>query len=51
MSPLENGGTKKIEALEKDVLKLLKINERKELFKGLPFYNVPVDKPKIKKSY
>ena len=39
---------KRIEALEKDVLKTSKINERKELFKELPFYNVLIDKPKIK---
>ena len=40
---------KKIETLEKDVLKTSKINQRKELFKELPFYNVPIDKQKIKK--
>ena len=42
---------KKIEALEKDVLKTSKIIERKKFFKGLPFYNVLIDKPKIKKTY
>ena len=30
-------------------MKTSKINERKEFFKELPFYNVPIDKPKIKK--
>ena len=40
---------KKIEALEKDILKTSKINERKELFKELQFCNVSIDKLKIKK--
>ena len=34
---------KKIGALEKDVLKTSKINERKKFFKELPFYNVLID--------
>ena len=38
-----------MEALEKDVLKISKMNKTKRLPKRLPFYNVPIDKPKIKK--
>ena len=49
MSSLKNDATKKIEALEKDILKTSKINERKKLLKKLPFYNIPIDKRKIKK--
>ena len=41
--------TKKIETLEKDVLKTSKMNEIKELFNELQFWNVFIDKPKIKK--
>ena len=37
MSSLKNDATKKIEALEKDILKTSKINERKKLLKKLPF--------------
>ena len=39
----------KIVALEKYLLKRSKINERKELFKEVPFYNIPIDNEKIKK--
>ena len=49
MSSLKNDVTKKKkkkEALEKDVLKTSKINEWQELFKELPFCNVPIDKLK-----
>ena len=38
-----------MEALEKELLKTSKINEKKELFQELPIYNVPIDKPEIKK--
>ena len=40
---------KKVEALEKNLVKTSKINERKELVKELPLCNVPIAKPKIKK--
>ena len=49
MSFLKNDMTKKIETLEKDVLKTSKMNEIKELFNELQFWNVSIDKPKIKK--
>ena len=43
---IKNDVTKKKKDLETS-----KINERKELFKVLPLNNVPIDKPKIKKTY
>ena len=34
--------------IRKSCIKTSKRNERKNLFKELPFYNVPINKPNIK---